>query len=269
MLQAEDIHFCIRQRPIVKKASISVNPGEILAVLGPNGAGKSTLFKILAGEISCTRGQVDYNGQNLRALKTQQLASVRAVMPQHSTVSFPFTAREVVELGLPKDSKKNSEKNIREVMELTKVVHLENRLYQQLSGGEKQRVQLARVLIQIWEKKPFPRYLLLDEPTSSLDISQQHIVLDILKKLKSQNIGVLIVLHDLNLAAHYADRIAIVKDGLIAGVGKVEEVYSESLLSEVFDHPIRLVKDQETQQILVSSNSSFHSDLKISKQAQA
>jgi iron complex transport system ATP-binding protein len=190
-------------------------------------------------------------------------------MPQHSTVSFPFTAREVVELGLPKDSKKNSEKNIREVMELTKVVHLEDRLYQQLSGGEKQRVQLARVLIQIWEKKPFPRYLLLDEPTSSLDISQQHIVLDILKKLKSQNIGVLIVLHDLNLAAHYADRIAIVKDGLIAGVGKVEEVYSESLLSEVFDHPIRLVKDQETRQILVSSNSTFHSDLKISKQAQA
>ncbi|WP_420835616.1 heme ABC transporter ATP-binding protein [Algoriphagus faecimaris] len=267
MLQASDIHFCIRQRPIVKQASLEVKPGEILAVLGPNGAGKSTLFKILSGETSCTGGKVNYNGISLKSLKTKQLASIRAVMPQHSSVNFPFTAQEVVELGMPSNSKMLGEKHLEEVLKLTQTFHLKDQSYQQLSGGEKQRIQLARVLLQIWEKKPFPRYLLLDEPTSSLDIAQQHIVLKILKQLKSQNIGVLIIIHDLNLAAHYADRVALIKDGLIAGIGSIKEVYTESLLSEVFDYPIQLIRQPEYNQILVSSLPYAHSQLQTTKQA--
>lgn len=267
MLQAKDIHFCIRQRPIVKQASLEVKPGEILAILGPNGAGKSTLFNLLTGETSCTRGNVHYNGTAIDQLKTKQLASIRAVMPQHSSVNFPFTAQEVVELGLPTNTKTIGEKQLEEVMQLTQTLHLKDQFYQQLSGGEKQRIQLARVLIQIWAKKPFPRYLLLDEPTSSLDIAQQHIVLKILKRLKSQNIGVLLIIHDLNLAAHYADRVALIKDGLIAGIGPVEEVYTESLLSEVFDYPIQLIKHPEFNQILVSSLPQAYSPLQTTKQA--
>ncbi|WP_297336259.1 heme ABC transporter ATP-binding protein [Algoriphagus sp.] len=267
MLQASDIHFCIRQRPIVKQASLEVKPGEILAVLGPNGAGKSTLFNLLTGETSCTRGNVHYNGTSVKQLKTKQLASIRAVMPQHSSVNFPFTAQEVVELGLPANTKTIGDKQLDQVMQLTQTLHLKDQSYHQLSGGEKQRIQLARVLIQIWEKKPFPRYLLLDEPTSSLDIAQQHIVLKILKQLKNQNIGVLLIIHDLNLAAHYADRVALIKDGLIAGIGPVKEVYTESLLSEVFDYPIQLIQHPKLNQILVSSLPESYSPLQTTKQA--
>lgn len=267
MLQANDIHFCIRKRPIVKQASLEVRPGEILAVLGPNGAGKSTLFNILTGEIPCTRGQVWYNGHQTTSLKTRQLAAVRAVMPQHSTVNFPFTTYEVVELGCVLSNSKNLKKIIQEVMELTQTWKLKDQPYQQLSGGEKQRVQLARVLVQIWEKSPLPRYVLLDEPTSSLDIAQQHLVLSILNTLKPRNIGVLIILHDLNLAAQYADRVALLKDGLIAGIGKVHEVFTESQLSEVYDHPIQLIQNKENGQVYINSNEPAYTHPKPSKLA--
>jgi len=246
MLQASQIHFCIRQRPIVDEVSLQLSPGEILAVLGPNGAGKSTFFKILSGEITCKHGTVGYNGHNIRSLKSKELAAVRAVMPQHSQVNFPFTAQEVVELGLISTTSKNPQKLIEEVMEATNTIHLNGQVFNQLSGGEKQRVQLARVLVQIWESKPFPRYLLLDEPTSSLDIAQQHAVLKILQTLKSRNIGILLILHDLNLAAQYADKIALLKNGIIAKIGKVEDVLEEKILQDVFDHPIQLIKNAAT-----------------------
>ena len=206
MLQAHQVHFCIQNRPVVDQISLVLQSGEILAILGPNGAGKSTLFKILSGEIPCKHGQVGYNGNPLEKLNSRQLAQVRAVMPQHTTVNFPFSAQEVVELGLFSTQSKNSAHLVKEVMEATKTLHLKNVNFQYLSGGEKQRVQLARVLVQIWEQKPFPRYLLLDEPTSSLDIAQQHGVLGILRSLTKRNIGVLIILHELNLAAHYGGR---------------------------------------------------------------
>jgi len=242
MLQVKDIHFCIQKRPVVDQISLTLQAGEILAVLGPNGAGKSTLFKILSGEISCKHGNVDYNGIGVENLSSKKLAEVRAVMPQHSSVNFPFSAQEVVELGLFSTPSKTASKLIEEVMETTKTLHLKNFNFQHLSGGEKQRVQLARVLVQIWEHKPFPRYLLLDEPTSSLDIAQQHGVLSILRKLTHRNIGVLIILHELNLAAQYADRIALIKNGVITGCGQVSEVLQEKTLNQVFDYPIEVLE---------------------------
>ncbi len=267
MLQASNIHFCIRQRPIVDQASLLLNSGEILAVLGPNGAGKSTLFKILSGEISCRHGQVDYNGQRIQDLSSRQLAEVRAVMPQHSSVNFPFTAKEVVELGLVSARTKHPKLLIQEVMEATNTSHLENQLFNQLSGGEKQRIQLARVLVQIWEHQPFPRYLLLDEPTSSLDIAQQHAVLKILDRLKSRNIGILIILHELNLAAQYADRVLLLKDGLIARCGSVQEVMEEKLLQKVFDYPIQLVRNPTDGRVIVTSSAQSLTNLPSFKHA--
>ena len=253
MLSASNIHFCVRQRPIVDQASLVLNPGEILAVLGPNGAGKSTLFKILSGEIPCKHGEVGYNGQAIESLKSRQLAEVRAVMPQHSQVNFPFTAQEVVELGLISSKTSHPEKLVKEVMEATNTHLLKDRVFNRLSGGERQRVQLARVLVQIWEQKPFPRYILLDEPTSSLDIAQQHAVLGILKTLKRRNIGVLVILHELNLAALYADRIALLKNGLLAKCGPVDEVLEESILTEVFDYPVSIIENPLTGQRIVST----------------
>lgn len=253
MLSASDIHFCVRQRPIVDQATLTVNPGEIVAILGPNGAGKSTLFKILSGEISCKHGSVGYNGCPIQQLKSKQLAEVRAVLPQHSQVNFPFSAKEVVELGLITNRSASPETLTQEVMELTHTLHLQDQQFNQLSGGEKQRVQLARVLIQIWEAKPFPRYLLLDEPTSALDISQQHAVLQILQQLKSRNIGVLVILHELNLASQYADRIILLKNGLVASCGKTAEVLEEGILSYVFDYPVTVFEHPLTGTKLIST----------------
>lgn len=267
MLKASRVHFCIRHRLIVDEVSLELNPGEILAVLGPNGAGKSTFFKILSGEIRCKHGSIDYNGHDIQRLKSRELAEVRAVMPQHTQVNFPFTVQEVVELGLISTDAKNPAKLISEVLEATNTSHLKDRVFNSLSGGEKQRVQLARVLVQIWEPKPFPRYLLLDEPTSSLDIAQQHAVLKILETLKSRNIGILVILHELNLAAQYADKIALLKNGLIAKVGLVEEILEEEILAYVFDHPIYLIPNPATGGVFISSAVNSHSPIQNFKQA--
>ncbi|WP_026955227.1 heme ABC transporter ATP-binding protein [Algoriphagus vanfongensis] len=254
MLCAKNIHFCIKQRPIVDQASLSLEAGEVLAILGPNGAGKSTLFKILSGELGCNRGSVGYNGCPVQKLKSKQLAEIRSVMPQHSQVNFPFTAQEVVELGLVACKSSKPKQLVQEVMEATNTLSLKNQVFNQLSGGERQRVQLARVLVQIWEQKPFPRYLLLDEPTSALDIAQQHAVLKILQDLKHRNIGVLIILHDLNLASLYADKVALLKNGMIAGFGQTNDILEERLLSKVFDHPVSILTHPITGSKLISTD---------------
>ncbi|WP_407640569.1 heme ABC transporter ATP-binding protein [Algoriphagus boritolerans] len=257
----------MKQRPIVEQISLEINPGEILAVLGPNGAGKSTFFKILSGEIKCKHGNVGYNGHSIESLKPKELAAIRAVMPQHSQVNFPFTVQEVVELGLISTKSNDPVKLIAEVLDATNTSHLKSRVFNSLSGGEKQRVQLSRVLVQIWETKPFPRYLLLDEPTSSLDIAQQHAVLSILQTLKSRNIGILIILHELNLAAQYADKIALIKNGAMTKMGIIEDVLNEKILENVFDHPIRLIQNPATGRLIVASGAHSYSTLATSKQA--
>ena len=253
MLNAKNIHFCIRQRPIVEQADISLQAGELLAVLGSNGAGKSTLLKILSGEISCKQGDIRYNGVSLSDYSSKALARVRAVMSQHSTLSFPYKAMEVVELGLGNQTVSSPDELLREVMVETQTWELRDRQYGKLSGGEKQRVQLARVLIQIWEIKPYPRYLLLDEPTSSMDIAQQHHVLQIVSRLKERNIGVLAIVHDLNLAAAYADNVALLKDGMICHQGATASVMTSENLEKVFDHPVKVVKDPENDQLIIIS----------------
>ncbi len=241
MLLAKDIHHCIGKRQIVDQISLEVQPGEILAILGPNGAGKSTLFKLLSGEVVCKRGMVSYNQFEVGDLKASELAKIRAVLPQHSQVNFPFTVKEVVTLGLHQVKVSRHQAILEEVMEMTQIGKFADKLYHQLSGGEQQRVQLSRVLVQIWENQPYPRYLLLDEPTSSLDIAQQHAVLRIIKKLTTRNIGVVIILHELNLAAQYADKIALLKNGILKKWGTVPEIMDEQLLEMVFDHPVQLI----------------------------
>lgn len=253
MLQAQDIHFCIRNMPIIDKADISLVPGELTVILGPNGAGKSTLFKVLAGDLPCKYGKVAYNGAPINGFSAKSLALVRAVMPQHSSLSFPFKAMEVVELGLLSIGNTYRNDLIEEVMTETQTLHLKDQFYGDLSGGEKQRVQLARVLTQIWDKKPFPRYLLLDEPTSSMDIALQHHVLSIIHKIKKRNIGVLAILHDLNLAANYADKVVLLKKGRILYQGPVREVMCASNLEEVFEHPIQVFSGLEDAPMIIQS----------------
>lgn len=265
MLQAHDIHFCIKNRPIVDKASVNLMPGELTVILGPNGAGKSTLFKVLSGESQCKHGNIVYNGQALHTFNPKQLAQVRAVMPQHSSLTFPFKVEEVIELGLLSLGKTYRISLLEEVMKITQTWEFREQLYGNLSGGEKQRVQLARVLIQIWEKRPFPRYLLLDEPTSSMDIALQHLVLQIINKIKSRNIAVLAILHDFNLAANYADKIVLMAKGLIYTQGNVQETLTTTNLREVFNYPIQVIPPSSEHPMIIQSmpNYQYNSAIQI------
>ncbi len=253
MLDAQHIQYHIGSRPIVNRASIQVLPGELTAILGPNGAGKSTLFRLLSGELSCKQGRITYNGQPIKGMKTRQLASLRAVMPQHSTLTFPFQAKEVVSLGLMYSRPNNPKTIVKEVMSATQTWHLKDQLYGNLSGGEKQRVQLARVLAQIWEIKAIPRYLLLDEPTSSMDIAQQHHIMQIIGQLKERNIGILAILHDLNLAANYADKALLLKQGRVLQQGTVRKVMTPENLQGVFDYPLSVQTNGPGAPIYISS----------------
>lgn len=246
MLEANAINFWIKNKRILENIDLSLKPGELNVILGPNGAGKSSLFRILSGEIICKLGEVKYNGKQLSHFTSGQLATIRAVMSQSSQLSFPFLAREVVELGLMNAYAKYPSAITQEVMENTNTWHLKDELFGNLSGGEKQRVQLSRTLVQIWEEKPHPRYLLLDEPTSSMDISQQHQILHLLQSLKKRNIGVLAILHDLNLATIYSDKLILLKKGKIIAQGKTELVLSTNNLFTTYDYPIEVIQHPVT-----------------------
>ncbi|TXK50501.1 heme ABC transporter ATP-binding protein [Pontibacter qinzhouensis] len=243
MYTAQHISLKRGNRQVLQQVSLAVKPGVFTAVLGPNGAGKSTLLKIFSNELSQYAGEVKLNGKPLPQYKAQELALVRAVLPQSIHINFPYTAREIVQLGrLPyHEPRQQTEAVAEEIMEALGLQLLADRKYVTLSGGEQQRVQLARVMAQIKNKTLSPRYLLLDEPTSSLDLAQQHSMLQVAKNLCRQNVGVLAILHDLNLAALYADELLLLKDGKPIAQGAVAEVMQEGLLEKTFSHPVQVV----------------------------
>lgn len=246
MLVAENLHFKIGETPIIKDVSLEVTPGELTVIVGSNGAGKSTLLRLLTGESKPNSGQIFLNEKPLQSIPFNELAKCRAVLPQSSSLSFPFKVEEVVLMGRSPHKGagyKKDQQIVEEVLTLVDTLHLKDRVYTTLSGGESQRVQLARVIAQIWQKQNNEaRYLLLDEPTSALDLAHQHNTLDIAQKFAHQeNIAVLAVLHDLNLSALYADKIIMMKNGNIVKTGTPEEVLKEHLIEEAFNLEVKVI----------------------------
>ncbi|HEY0428245.1 MAG TPA: heme ABC transporter ATP-binding protein [Pyrinomonadaceae bacterium] len=247
LIEAQNITVEIHSRKILEDVSVSINCGEVLAVLGANGAGKSTLRKVLCGDLAPTAGAVSMNGKALDDWTLIERAKARAVLPQDSTLNFPFAVLEVVLMGRAPhvrgtESRKDYE-IARAALEAVEAEHLEDRIYPTLSGGERQRVHLARVLAQIWESSATgARYLLLDEPTSNLDLAHQHETLKIARKLAVEGVGLLVILHDLNLAARYADKVMMLKDGKIIAFGSVEEVFTAGIIDETFGVNVSVIK---------------------------
>lgn len=237
MIEACSVTYTLGGRTLVDDVSLSVNAGEVLVVVGPNGAGKSTLLRILAGELSPTTGHVNLAGRAAHEWPARQRATMRAVLPQQSELSFPFSCYEVVLLGrTPHVNGRESQKDhaiTRLAMAATDTRTHEDRAYPTLSGGERQRVQTARVLAQIWEG-PSSRALLLDEPTSSLDLAHQHALLRIARRMADNRCAVVCILHDLNLAARYATKLAVMHQGRLHAIGPPARVLSTKLLAEVF-----------------------------------
>lgn len=245
MIEARDISVSIGRKRIISGVGFTARAGELTAIVGPNGSGKTTLMKALAGELPYS-GQASINGRDLHDLKPWQLAGIRAVLPQATTLSFPFTVREIVRLGLTNGRSGASAAEIEWLPELAlervDLAGFAGRFYQELSGGEQQRVQLARVLCQVWAPvlDGEPRYLFLDEPVSSLDIRHQLIIMRIARDFAARGGGVIGILHDLNLTAMFADQVLVMHRGRLEAAGSPAEVLKDDLISRVFECRLRV-----------------------------
>ncbi|MFD0986989.1 heme ABC transporter ATP-binding protein [Methyloligella solikamskensis] len=246
MLEAQDVTFAVGAKRLVDEADLVVPPGKVVSIVGPNGAGKSTLLKLLCGEIHPTEGTILLEGRDLEEVPAGELARRRAVVSQSTVLSFPFTVLEVALLGasVPGFGMRD-EQMVALAMDSIEAVGLkgfEERLYTELSGGERQRVHIARALCQLEAPERPPgetAAFLLDEPTASLDFSHQSIVLGEARRQARLGRAVLVILHDLNLAAAYADEIVLMHRGRVMARGPAEEVLLDDLLTDVYGCPVR------------------------------
>ena len=245
-LSLKSVSLKLDNRQILKDVSLEINESEIVSVIGPNGAGKSTLLNVLTGDISPDSGDIIYDNKQLNKISIQERAFTRSVMSQMQTLVFNFNVKDVIEMGWLQRGNSDFSSNFSMAFEAVttecNVHNLVHRKFNSLSGGEQRRVHFARTLLQLWRPSQSndPRYLLLDEPTANLDLSSEMLLMNILKARASSNIGILIILHDLNLASHFADKIAIMKDGEIKAFGKPEEIMSDDFLTSIYEVPIKV-----------------------------
>ena len=259
MLRTENISFSVGKKQILKNVSASFLPGEFNMILGPNGSGKSSFLKIFSGEINKYQGTVLYDDKKIKELRKEELAKKRAVMSQQSDLGFPLLVEEVVMMGrYPHFTFNPNKKDIticNEVIERMNLFEFKERNYLTLSGGEKQRVQYARVLAQIWEKPAEGyRYLFLDEPLNSLDISYQHEFLQAAVELIKDHTVLIAVMHDINLAAHYADNLFFLKEGELVVHGKPKDILTENIIEKVFNIKTTVIDNPVTGKPLIIYN---------------
>ncbi|MCJ7727005.1 MAG: heme ABC transporter ATP-binding protein [Acidimicrobiia bacterium] len=237
-LSARGVGYRVDDAVLVDGVDLEVRSGEVLGIVGPNGAGKSTLIKMLAGEIVPSTGEVRLDGKEIGEYRPVDLAKHRAVLPQSTVLQFAFRVLDVVMMGRyphREATPLEDEASVAAAMEKADVGHLEERLFPTLSGGEQARVSFARVLAQE------TRVVLLDEPSASLDVRHQELVMAVLRAMASDGCAIAAVLHDLNLAARHADRVAVMSGGRLVEVGPTSQVIRSDLLSEVYRHPVAVV----------------------------
>ncbi len=217
--------------PVLRDISLTLEPGELVALIGPNGAGKSTLLRVLTGYLTPDNGHCLLNDKPLGEWSPQALSRQRAVMRQQSLLGFDWPVEDVITMGRAPWEQANSGKVVKQVMELTGCSPLSGRKYNALSGGEQQRVQLARALAQLWVNEAPQGWLFLDEPTSALDLYHQQHLLRLLKQLTSaEKLHVCAVLHDLNLAALWADKLLLLHQGELVAQGCARQVLQADTL---------------------------------------
>lgn len=243
-LRAAGASYRVGGATILSDVSVDVRYGRLLALVGPNGAGKSTLLGMFAGDAAPTAGEVLLNGRSIDAWPPKQRARQRAVLLQSNQLVFPFTAQQVVEMGrapwIGTAESERDERAIADAVGATDSGHLLPRAFPTLSGGEKARVSLARVLAQ---ETPI---VLLDEPTAALDLRHQEDVLRIARDLAHAGAAVVVVLHDLSLAAAYADEVTILDDGRVVAGGAPDDVFTAERIEAVYGVAVRILRDDDT-----------------------
>lgn len=245
-LQGQELHIGYDNRAVINGVDITIPEGSFTVIVGPNACGKSTLLKSLARLLKPSSGAVILDGRRIQEMPSREVAQKLGLLPQSSIAPDGITVADLVARGrFPHQSllsrwSNNDERVVNEAMAATGVTDLRNRVIDELSGGQRQRVWVAMVLAQ---ETPL---LLLDEPTTFLDIAHQIELLDLIERLRNQGRTVVAVLHEINLAASYASHLIAMRDGKIVAEGVPSEIMSEQLVSEVFDIECRIIPDPDT-----------------------
>jgi len=247
MIEVKNLSYQAGTKKILDGASFNLVSGEMMAVIGANGAGKSTLLKLLCREIEATSGSIKFNGKDIASYSVHDMAMLRAVLTQHNTVSVMFTVKELVMMGrYPHFENRPSAHDVEVVdkaMEETGITHLSSRDYNTLSGGEQQRVQLARVIAQIYDRPN--AFLFLDEPTNGLDLLYQQQILQLARNMANRGYIVISILHDINFASQYADQILMLKNGKTVALGAPLRVINCENIHEAFSIKVKLMECEE------------------------
>jgi cobalamin transport system ATP-binding protein len=242
-IRTDNLTFAYKDNPVLDGVSLSIEKGEMVGILGPNGSGKTTLLKIFSA-VLMGQGEVKLNGRNIETYGKRELSRLFAVVPQESQILFPYTVAEIVLMGrasyhspLALEGKRDLEV-ARASMELTDSLSFSDRYLHELSGGEKQRVIIARALAQE------PEILLLDEPSAFLDLKHQVQVFELMRRLnREHSLTIVAALHDLNLAALFFPRLVMLRDGRIYRDGSPKEVLTEKTIEEVYGIRVRVEPD--------------------------
>lgn len=247
LLQAENLGLEIDGKPLLRQVNLALPTGKITMLIGPNGAGKSTLMRLLSGYLAPSQGHCELHGKRLSAYSPMVLAQVRAVMRQHSQLNFPFSVMDVIKMGGYHRRKQAVENFLPEVIAQTDCQPLLAKAYRQLSGGEQQRVQLARALLQIWQTEMTGKLLFLDEPTSAFDLHHQQQCLRLMRQLcDEKGLTVCCILHDLNLASLYGDQIILLANQQIQAQGSPKTILTEPLIKRWYQADIAIHPHHQT-----------------------
>ncbi|MEM7404319.1 MAG: heme ABC transporter ATP-binding protein [Pseudomonadota bacterium] len=247
-----DVRVALHGRPILDGVSVIFPAGRLTAIIGPNGAGKSSLLKVLSGDYAPQRGDVRLNDRPLADMTLLEQANRRAVMTQSTHIGFDFEVAEVLRMGFL-GAPAHRESLVAEIIATCQLETLLERPFNSLSGGEQQRVHFARVVIQAAGIRvdQAPGFVLLDEPTANLDLAHELVVLRSAHALATQGFGVIVVLHDLNLAARFADELLLLANGRVVAHGEPQTVLHPDALSQCYGTPVTVEHHQALDRIVV------------------
>lgn len=254
MLKVHDISYQHKEISILQGISFDIKQGEFIAIIGPNGAGKSTLLSYISHEIKAMKDRVFFKDKAIEKWSVREMPKHKSKFSQQQAADISLSVKEVVLMGrypyFNGEPTENDLKVIGQWMKATDIWHLRERLYEHLSGGERQRVHLARVLAQL-DNEIEQKLLMMDEPLNNLDVAHQFRILELVKEQTRQKNTAIVVMHDVNLAAQFADRILLLKNGNLAAFDTVDEVLQEKIISDAYDFPCTITQNPINNQPLI------------------